>query len=395
MMKHCFAAMVFTGALLGCATPPPPAQVPLALFDDPAFAPPAELPGSVDVFAVSPAMQRFLQSPEVAHDLRTKGVQRGLFEALRDKSGLRIQYDAAMTRTAAQTWETGAGNCLSLVILTAALANALNMPVVFQEVNIEPSWGRLAGLYFAAGHVNIRLGRRLADRDVRFDTSSEFVIDFLPPADLQHQPVRAISRNTVVAMYMNNRAVEALADGLPDQAYWWAREALVQAPAFTPAYNTLGVVYQRKGDWPHAQGVLEAALQHEPTQVMALSNLAQVMQAQGNTVRAGQLLTRLQQLEPQAPYAYFDQGVAAMGRQDYAGARALFAREISRDPYNAEFHFWLALANYRLGDVPNATRHMDLATQVATTLRQRDLYTAKLEKLKALGSATGQTPMVQ
>jgi hypothetical protein len=31
---------------------------------------------------------------------------------------------------------------------------------------------------------------------------------------------------------MNNRAAEALVQGKIDDAYWWAREALVQSPAF-------------------------------------------------------------------------------------------------------------------------------------------------------------------
>ena len=59
---------------------------------------------------------------------------------------------------------------------------------------------------------------------------------------------RPLEEATVVAMYMNNRAVESLARGKTDDAYWYAREAIVRAPSFLIAYNTLGAVYRKHGD---------------------------------------------------------------------------------------------------------------------------------------------------
>lgn len=387
-MKHCIAAVLLTCLLQGCSVPPTaPAMAPLALFNDSAFSAADATPGSEDIFALSPAMRQFLQSPAVVHTLRAKGAQRGLFEVLRDQSGLRIAYDTTQTRTAAQAFEARAGNCLSLVILTAALARALDIPVYFQEVRVAPAWTRSGGLYFAAGHVNIGLRRPVLERGMLFDASQELVIDFLPPADLQNQPMRRIPQATVVAMYLNNRAAEALASGHIDQAYGWVRQALLQASDFAPAYNTLGVVYLRRGDGPRAQAALEAALQRDPTQLMALSNLAQAVELQGHAARAAQLRAQLLQREPHPPYAWFDQGMAAMGRQDYAAARALFAREIQRDPYNAEFHFWQAQALYRLGDQAEAGKQLRLAMEAASNLHEHDLYAAKLARLQALGGA--------
>src|SRR5207249_7258659 len=49
-------------------------------------------------------------------------------------------------------------------------------------------------------------------------------IDFLPPADLRGARTWAIDEPTIIAMYMNNRAVESLTSGRMDDAYWWARE---------------------------------------------------------------------------------------------------------------------------------------------------------------------------
>jgi hypothetical protein len=46
-------------------------------------------------------------------------------------------------------------------------------------------------------------------------------------------------------MYLNNRAAERYTLGLIDDAYWWARAAIIQDPRFLSSYNTLGIIYQR------------------------------------------------------------------------------------------------------------------------------------------------------
>ena len=71
---------------------------------------------------------------------------------------------------------------------------------------------------------------------------------------------------------------------------------------------------------------------------------------------------------------------------DINAARDLFAKEVARAPYNHEFQFWLALAYLRLGSVEEARKHLALALENSTTRGERDLYAAKLEKLKRSGS---------
>ncbi len=58
-------------------------------------------------------------------------------------------------------------------------------------------------------------------------------------------------------MYMNNKAVEALVEGRSDDAYGWAREAIFQSPEYLGSYNTLGVIYMRRGDLAQSEKVFE------------------------------------------------------------------------------------------------------------------------------------------
>ena len=61
----------------------------------------------------------------------------------------------------------------------------------------------------------------------------------------------------------------------------------------------------------------------------------------------------------------------------------MFSREVSRDAYNHEFHFWLAAAYARLGDSERARKHLTTAMEFSNTRQERDLYAAKLDRIGA------------
>ena len=71
---------------------------------------------------------------------------------------------------------------------------------------------------------------------------------------------REIEESTVLAMYADNRAAEALAGQRLDDAHAWAREALRHDAAFASAWNTLGVACLRRGEAACAAAVFEHAL---------------------------------------------------------------------------------------------------------------------------------------
>ena len=52
-----------------------------------------------------------------------------------------------------------------------------------------------------------------------------------------------------------------------------------------------------------------------------------------------------------------------------------------RDPDYHEFHFWLAVSLYGLGEVEQARAHLTLAMNNSTTRREQSLYASKLQRL--------------
>ncbi len=368
--------------LCGCAASPtaPDAS---SLFADSLFKPVADPPRREDVFALSPAMRRFMDD-RIAARTQESGARRGLYEAVRQE--LTLQYDSEQTLTAAQAFDARSGNCLSLVILTAAFARALDIPVRYQSVHGLDAWSRVNGIAFLSGHVNLVLGHGVTGRDLsgRPAEPDVMTIDFVAPGALARQHTREISEQTVIAMFMNNRAAELLAQGEAERAYWWAREALRSAPSFLPSYNTLGVIYRRHGNLPQAERALRRALQGEPDSAAALGNLAGVLSAQGRAAEAREVIARLERIEQHPPFYFLDLGLKALQRGEFAAAKSWFEKEQRRMPYDDEVHFALALASLNLGEVRHARRELTLALENSNTRDRRGIYAAKLEKLREL-----------
>jgi tetratricopeptide (TPR) repeat protein len=371
--------------LCGCSgmlsgEPAPPA----ALFKDASFNAPGERYRAEDLFTVSEPMRAFLRT-HIVHQWRGIGQAEALVNALYRKDELNLEYDSARTRNAAEAFQARSGNCLSLVIMTAAFAKELDLEIQYHVATSKETWSRNGNLLLGSGHVNLTIGygRVNGVSPTRQYGASSMLVDFLPADEIAGLPLREIPESTVVAMYMNNRAVESLVGGNLDDAYGWAREAIRRSPGFGNSYSTLGVIYSRRGDLPQAQRVLRYELQREPDDTVAMSNLADLLSRLGDEAQAAELRHRLTQLDPYPPYYYFDLGMEAMRRNDFQTAKSMFAKEVYRADYNDEFHHWLGVAYFKLGDLHQAERQLLLALERAQNRRNHDLYAAKLAWLEA------------
>jgi Tfp pilus assembly protein PilF len=387
MLYRLFSCCLVASALLAsCASAPPRILPPTSLWHDEAFTLPVKSIDADQVLTASEPMRQFL-TRELAPLLRRQGLVQGLVTALTQPEWLQLRYDATMTRTAAQAFESRSGNCLSLVILTAALANELGLQVHFQEVLTDEQWSRQAGMYVTSGHVNVTLGRPLSGPR-GYDPTSSLTIDFLPPAQAQALPVKPLAERTVLAMFMNNRAAEAIAQQDLDQAYAWARAAIMQDPGFLSAYNTLAVVYLRHGQAQAAELSLRYLLGRMPTHIQGLSNLVLALRAQGRMVEAEASANALRQREKVAPFEYFNLGMAALQAGDALTARDWFRKELKRDPDYHEFHFALARAELKLGHALAAQRELEQAAANSPAPATMALYAAKLTHLRQLRSGS-------
>ena len=373
---------LLTSVLLSsCTSAPINSAASAALFDDAAFSAPSQRIAAEDALAMSPAMKAHLNDV-ILPKLRHRPTHSGLVDALYMRNGLKLQYDTELTRNAAQAFESRAGNCLSLVLMTAAFATEMGLPVRFQSVYAGETWARDGDLLLFVGHVNIAIGR--TPRGLRMaDLLADWLtVDFLPTADLQRQRATPIEPVRVVAMYMNNRAAESLARGQVDDAYWWVRGAIDQDGSFSNAWNTLGVVYLRHGQAARADAALRWALQLDSDNPHTMSNLVLALRQQGKADEAQQLALQVQRIQPSTPFGHLELGQQAMREGNFAQARQHFQRAVNSGSDFHEFHFWLAQAMLKLGDHDAATRQLKLAQDTSGSKRLQAMYASKLERLR-------------
>ena len=376
MMQPLLAVALVLSA--GCATPPPPATAADTFLHDELFGPPSVRVSGDEIFALSDPMRRYLRT-EIATQTKLLGVQGGLVEAVYNKAQLNFEYDSSFTRNAAEAFEARAGNCLSLVVMTTAFAKELGLQVRFQSAYLEEAWSRSGDLLLRAGHVNVTVGPKLQDR--ANPMSRSIMIDFLPGEQLRTMRTREISEQTVVAMYMNNRAVEALMRGKLDDAYAWGRASLRRhAECRRDAARRHAA---RRGPRPCRDRVPARAQERRCTYAGDGEPGRRLWF--GRKDDAAALYSTLARLEPEPPMHYFNQGMTAMQRGDFNSARDLFAREADRSGYSSDVTFWLGIANYRLGDVEQATRLLNQALSGTSSRGDPDSKSAKLSRLKSRG----------
>lgn len=380
MRKLFWLLSTFVLMTSGCATAPPPINA-SDLFLDAKFAAPSAPVATDKLFTLNADMRRYLEN-EIAQQSRMKGRIHGLIDALYTPGQLKLEYDTSQTRNAQEAFNARSGNCLSLVIMTAAFAREMGLPVRFHSVFTDETWSRSGNVLFSAGHVNITLGQLNSHTRLNAGESAPLTIDFFatPAGRMQHS--WEIGEETIVAMYLNNRAAEALAREELDDAYWWAREAVLRDPKFFAAYNTLGVIYRRYGQHVAAERALRHVLAIEPGNLSAMSNLAIVLDGLGRNAEATQLAREVERLRPFAPFHFFDLGMAAMKEKQFVVARDYFLKEVNRAAYNPEFHFWLGAAYVGLGEISKAQHHLAIALENSSTKREQAIYAAKLDWVK-------------
>ncbi len=377
-------------AFAACGTPPVP--TPTGLLRDAAYHAPLEPPpGPAELTALSPAMMRFLAAQGWAQAPQ-RDARRALIHALYQPRaaggpGLRLEYESVRTRTAAEAFEAGSGNCLSLVLLTTALARHLELPVAFQAVQAPDTYSLAGTLTLAIGHVNVVLGPRATTGALYRSEPDALVIDFLPSHELGARPTRPLHENTVLAMYFNNRAVELLVQDRVHDAYWHARKALALDPGFLPATNTLGVVHQRAGLPEAAEQAWRHVLAQDGRSVTALRNLLGLLRQQARTSEVEPLAAQLAALQPVAPFQWLLAARDALALGDAAGALVLLQRELQLQPEHPEVHATLATAHLRLGDAALARQHLMLAARHSTLRSEQQRFEAKLGLLARHGTS--------
>lgn len=347
-----------------------------------------------DTEQVLPAPDRVFQlPPRIANEVRRRYAATGLGQGsqpdphewlsdfIRTQDG-GFQYRDHLTRGATETYLAREGNCLSLVLLTTALADALDVPVKYQEVEVPPIWDKWGQFYLINGHINIRLYAPTDSHTVRVSSRS-ILVDFLPERDVRGYAAKKIDRTTVTAMFYNNLAAEALVNGDLDRAYTLVRESLKVKPDFVSAINTLGVVYKRAQLDDKAETVYRYAMSFRGDQLNPMSNLALLLGEQGRLEEWSQVHRVLELARIRNPFYYYDMAEEAYARKAYNEAVDWYLRAVKLADYQPEFFWGLSKSYWQLGDKPKAESNLNKAIKLATDEEDKQRYQYKLKAMRS------------
>jgi tetratricopeptide (TPR) repeat protein len=292
-----------------------------------------------------------------------------------------FEYRDNVTRIAQATFDDRSGNCLSLVLLTASLAEVLDVEVEFQEIEVPPVWDKQGDFYLVNGHINLRLIPKETN-NTYLVSKDAIQVDFLPERTMRGYAKKRIDKTTVMAMFYNNIAAESLVEGQYDLAYAYIKQSLLLKPEFVPALNTLGILYRYKGLDDAAETVYKLALSQESEDLNALYNYAVLLSNQNRLDEWAELHKTLELARIRNPYYYYDMAQQAYFDREYERALIWYKRAVEKADYRHEFYFGLSRAYWATGDERRAQSNLEKALSLSGDDMNKRRYQAKLQAMQ-------------
>ena len=162
-----------------------------------------------------------------------------LVKAIFDRSKLNLLYQGDANTTANDTFHSRAANCLSMSIMTYALATEAGFEVDFQEIMIPEYWTRRSGYSLLNGHINLKLLAPHEPNVFLFNERS-YLVDFDPQSARRGLPKKIVSKQAILSMFYNNKGGQALVDKEYDLAYQYFKAEYIRGTQeFAVFYNSI------------------------------------------------------------------------------------------------------------------------------------------------------------
>lgn len=293
-----------------------------------------------------------------------------------------LDYESGANTTASETFLYGKANCLSMSILTYAMAEHVGYDARFQEVDTPEYWERRNHFSLMARHVNLLIEPKVVAHANIFERGMQ--VDFLVQSDLMRFPRRVIPPTRVLAMFYNNKGVDALLANDHELAYAYLRAAVVQDPTLDMPVSNLGLLYLLNGEPSWAETNYREALRLDPGNGVSEEGLATALKAQGRHGEAETILALLERRRRDNPYYQYILGEEAYDDGELEQAVAHFRRSIDLKPDNDLPWFGLARTFSRLGDTERAREYLRKAEQHAWQDALKRRYREKAARLSDL-----------
>jgi tetratricopeptide (TPR) repeat protein len=333
-----------------------------------------------DVFTLDDNAKAFVKStikPMTNKIDQMEALVRGIF----DRSNLNLLYQGDANNTANETFHSRAANCLSMSIMTYAMATEAGFHIDFQEIMIPEFWTRKAGFSLLNGHINLKMFAP-HDPSVFMLNLRSFQVDFDPQSSRSGLPRKIVSKQAVLAMFYNNKGADALLRKDYTSAYAYFREALLLDPDFDSGWVNLGILYRLSGYVNQAEKTYQHALGLNSDSLTAWENLAYLYTFTGREGEAEDILAKVESKRNSNPYYHVNLGEQEMEQEHWDQALGHFRRALALDRSKHEVYFGLARAYFEIGELQQSKRYFKQAKNKANNRQDEDKYQHKLDFLR-------------
>jgi Tfp pilus assembly protein PilF len=267
-------------------------------------------------------------------------------------------YATGVSTVASETWRARKGDCLSLTVLTYAMAQELRLPAVVQEPRSFTLFDRRGTTDYRIGHVNVFVDRLMGVGDAAaISLTQGIVIDFEPSYSSTRMGVKLSGRG-ILARYYNNLAAEYLAANDDSMAYAHFKAAIAADPEFVPARTNLAGLYRSLGYTKEAEQVLVIAVGRSGDTDSAISALYRLLVAQGRVTEASKFEALRQARQEREPYYWIDEGIGQIDARNYRSAVKALEKAQELATGFSEVHRYLAFAYLQNGQPDKAQEQL-------------------------------------
>lgn len=380
LLKYCVILFILS-SLIGCNTTSTVYHQPkLPLFYDHnfEFVDLSEL--NTDVYYLTSPQKKWLDS--LIKPSSNKSLTRQLIKQLFQKDYLGFSYDNSFTRSASETLKSKTGNCLSMVILSVAIAKHFNLDYKIFDLKTVPVWDKSGGLLLVNGHVNVQLENEASEKNHYQILREKYItLDFLPEESRRMISKKEINQNQLSAIYFTNLAADAMVNQQWDKAYWLIKKSINYAPNYNVAWNSLAVVYRNKGFELQAENAYKHALSIDPNDSNVIANYAILLTNQGRDKELVSYKKKIEKAKLRNPYRFYDEAQTEYANDNFKSAIKLYRKAIKISPFVDQFHFGLFQSYLAIDEMRLAVKSLAQARTYSARIMDRNRYNRKLSML--------------
>lgn len=284
------------------------------------------------------------------------------------------------TLTASEAFSGEPGNCMSLVVLTTALANLVDLEIDYQRLTTNPIFDKQQDVILISDHVRSRVFAP-KDNDRRVLQPAHAIIDYFPARETRR--AEALDTDGILAMYYSNLAAERILDNELSAATQSAQMALKYDPTHVNAFNLLAILHNRIGDQIQAEAFFRHGLKQHPENLNLLNNYHDLLIAQERDEEAEQVQQRVAALNEVNPYQLMALAEQAFQNEEVRQALRYYEQVLEIAPYLHEVYVQQAVVFESMGQGRRAAQTLHEGLVQARLAATESSYKRRISAIKA------------